>query len=266
MPGLPASLPPRRGSLRPSGRRRRHLLVTEGVAPAGCAASRRRCRRLFFLLGSARKVTARSSRSSPRSCRATERAARWSPVVNRLNDDAGRRRMELAHGLGDLPDDRKASLRSGRETRRALCEIDLIVDVPGDDEIGIAGPVAPRQRDDEVRDGPPLLGRERIGRTTASASRSAPCSSSGRYPRELILHGRSSSATGRRRVSGDPSRPSGSERKVRRRGRVARGTARSRCPRRASCRPQRTRSRSARSGAGRAAGPVPCSRSRERTS
>ena len=36
-------------------------------------------------------------------------------------------------------------------------------DVLGDDEVGVARPVAPRQRDDEVGDRPSLLGRERVG-------------------------------------------------------------------------------------------------------
>ena len=84
-------------------------------------------------------------------------------VVNRLDGDAGRRRMERASGLHDLPDDRKAGHGSGGEARGSLGEIDRVEDVLGDDEVGVAGPVAPRERDDEVGDRPALLGLERIG-------------------------------------------------------------------------------------------------------
>ena len=48
--------------------------------------------------------------------------------------------MELASGLHDLSDDRKAGHRSGLEARGALRQIDRIQDVLGDDEVGIAGP------------------------------------------------------------------------------------------------------------------------------
>ena len=71
--------------------------------------------------------------------------------------------MERASGLRDLSEDRKAGDRSGFEARRPLRQIDRILDGLGDDEVGIARPVGPRQRDDEVRDRPSLLGREAVG-------------------------------------------------------------------------------------------------------
>ena len=70
--------------------------------------------------------------------------------------------MERASGLHDLPDDRKAGHRSGCEARGPLRQIDRILDVLGDDEVGIARPVAPRERDDEVGDRPSLLGRQGV--------------------------------------------------------------------------------------------------------
>ena len=84
-------------------------------------------------------------------------------IVNRLNDDARRGRMERASRLHDLPDDREAGHRRGGEARGPLRQIDRILDVLGDDEVGIAGPVATRKRGDEVRDRPSLFGREGIG-------------------------------------------------------------------------------------------------------
>src|SRR5919107_284478 len=65
--------------------------------------------------------------------------------------------MELTNGLGDLSDDRKTCDPSGFEVRRALGQVDRIVDVPGDDEVGVAWPAAVRQGIDEVRDRPSLL-------------------------------------------------------------------------------------------------------------
>ena len=64
-------------------------------------------------------------------------------IVNGLNGNARRGRMERASGLHDLPDDRKAGHSGGGEARGALGKIDGILDVLGDDEVGIAGPVAP---------------------------------------------------------------------------------------------------------------------------
>ena len=81
-------------------------------------------------------------------------------VVNRLNGHGRRGRMERASGLHDLPDDRKAGRRRGREARGPFGQVDGIQDVLGDDEVGIAGPAAPRERVDEVRDRPSLLGLE----------------------------------------------------------------------------------------------------------
>ena len=71
--------------------------------------------------------------------------------------------MKRASWLRDLSDDRKAGDRSGFEARSPLRQIDRILDGLRDDEIGIARPVAPRERDDEVRDRPSLLGREAVG-------------------------------------------------------------------------------------------------------
>ena len=84
-------------------------------------------------------------------------------VVDGLNRHRGRRRMERASGLHDLSDDRKAGDTSGFEARGALRQIDRILDVLGDDEVGVARPVAARERDDEVRDRPALLGLKGIG-------------------------------------------------------------------------------------------------------
>jgi hypothetical protein len=53
--------------------------------------------------------------------------------------------MERASWLHDLTDDRKARDRRGFEARGSLLQIDRILDVPGDDEVGIARPVAPRE-------------------------------------------------------------------------------------------------------------------------
>ena len=83
-------------------------------------------------------------------------------IVDRLNGDAGRGRMERASRLHDLPDDRKARHRCGGEARGPLRQIDLLRDVLGDDEVGIARSVGARERDDEVGDRPSLLGREGV--------------------------------------------------------------------------------------------------------
>ena len=145
-------------------------------------------------------------------------------IVDRLNGDARRGRMERASGLHDLPDDRKAGHRSGCEARGPLGQIDRILDVLGDDEVGIARPVAPRERDDEIGDRPSLLGREgveerRHGRAVEPRA----------HRPEDILAGRASPQGPalrevRRRVSDGPSRPSGLEPKVRRPDRACRGT------------------------------------------
>ena len=84
-------------------------------------------------------------------------------VVDRLNRHGGGGRMERASGLRDLSEDRKAGDRSGFEARSPLRQIDWILDGLGDDEVGIARPVAPRERDDVVRNRPSLLGREAVG-------------------------------------------------------------------------------------------------------
>ena len=83
-------------------------------------------------------------------------------IVNRLDGDARRGRMEGASRLHDLPDDRKAGHGSRGEARGPLGQIDRLTDVLGHDEVGIARPVAARERDDEVGDRPSLLGRERV--------------------------------------------------------------------------------------------------------
>ena len=56
----------------------------------------------------------------------------------------------------------KRAARRGCEARGPFRQIDRILDVLGDDEVGIAGPAAPRERVDEVRDRPSLLGLEGI--------------------------------------------------------------------------------------------------------
>ena len=83
-------------------------------------------------------------------------------IVDGLNGDARRGRMERASRLHDLPDDGKAGRRSGREARGSLRQIDPLPHVLGDDEVGIARSVAARERDDEVGDRPSLLGRQRL--------------------------------------------------------------------------------------------------------
>ena len=80
-------------------------------------------------------------------------------IVDRLNGDTRRGRMERASRLHDLPDDGKAGHRSGGEARGPLGQIDPLRDVLGDDEVGIARSVA-RERDDVVGDRPSLLGRK----------------------------------------------------------------------------------------------------------
>ena len=70
--------------------------------------------------------------------------------------------MERAAGLHDLPDDRKACDTSRFEARGSLLQIDRILDVLGDDQVGIARPARPGERDDEVCDRPSLLRREGV--------------------------------------------------------------------------------------------------------
>ena len=70
--------------------------------------------------------------------------------------------MERAAGLHDLPDDRKARHTSRFEARGPLLQIDRILNVLGDDEVGIARAGGPGERDDEVCDRPSLLGREGV--------------------------------------------------------------------------------------------------------
>ena len=243
------------------------------ASPNGFPASRRRraaappARRLLLLLrrhGKRRPVLPRLLRAHVVPSNEEGDGVR---IVNRLNGDARRGRMERASGLHDLPDDRKAGHGSGGEARGPLGQIDRILDVLGDDEVGIARPVAPRERDDEVRDRPSLLGREgvderRHGRAVEPRAHRPEDILAGR-----ALPGRSSSARGPPGVSDVPSRPSGLEPKVRRRDRACRGTLRSRSPRRASSRARSTPSSlSARSGAERAWGHFRRSRSRGRRS
>ena len=145
-------------------------------------------------------------------------------VVNRLDGDARRRRMERASGLHDLPDDRKAGHRRGGEARGALGKIDRILDVLGDDEVGIAGPVASRERDDEVGDRPSLLGRQRV-----EERRHRRAVEPRAHRPEDVLAGRASPEgpalrRGPPRVSDGPSRPPGSAPTVRRPDRACRGT------------------------------------------
>ena len=198
------------------------------ASPKTLPSSRRRARRrrlrLLFLLrrhGKRRPVLPRLLRAHVVPSNEEGDGVR---IVDRLNGDAGRGRMERASGLHDLPDDRKAGHRSGCEARGPLGEIDRILDVLGDDEVGIARPVAPRERDDEVGDRPSLLGLEGIeerrhGRAVEPRA----------HRPEDILAGRASTQGPalrevRRRVSDGPSRPSGLEPKVRRPGRACRGT------------------------------------------
>ncbi len=82
-------------------------------------------------------------------------------IVNRLNAHRSRGRMERASGLHDLPDDRKASHTGGFEARGSLRQIDRILNVLGDDEVGIGRLFAP-ERGDEVCDRPSLLGLEGV--------------------------------------------------------------------------------------------------------
>ena len=81
-------------------------------------------------------------------------------IVDGLNGDARRGRMERASRLHDLPDDGEAGHGSGGEARGALRQVDPLLHVLGDDEVGIAGSAAARERVDEVGDRPSLLGRQ----------------------------------------------------------------------------------------------------------
>ena len=83
-------------------------------------------------------------------------------IVHRLDGHGGRGRMERASGLDDLPDDRKTSDASGFKIRGPFGEIDGILDLVGDDEIGIARAAASRERVDVVRDRPSLLRRQGV--------------------------------------------------------------------------------------------------------
>src|SRR5207237_4566149 len=65
--------------------------------------------------------------------------------------------MELAYGLGDLSDDRKARDTGGFKVRCPLGQLDRIVDVLGDDDVGVAWPARFREGIDEVCDRPSLL-------------------------------------------------------------------------------------------------------------
>ena len=83
-------------------------------------------------------------------------------VVDGLNRHGSGGRMNERPGSVICP--RMGSGRRGRcEAGSPLRQVDLLLDRLGDDEIGIAGPVAPRERDDIVRYRPSLLGREAVG-------------------------------------------------------------------------------------------------------
>ena len=84
-------------------------------------------------------------------------------IVDCLNGHGGGGRMERAPRLHDLSDDRKAGRRRGCEARGPPGKVDRMVNVLGDDEVGVARPAAPRERDDEVSDRPSLLVREAVG-------------------------------------------------------------------------------------------------------
>src|SRR5262245_19195230 len=70
--------------------------------------------------------------------------------------------MKRATGFRNLPEDREARDRSGFEARSPLRQIDWIQDRLGDDEVGIARTVRPRERDDVVRNRPSLLRGQRV--------------------------------------------------------------------------------------------------------
>src|SRR5688572_26641301 len=70
--------------------------------------------------------------------------------------------MKRAPGLRNLSDDREAGHRSRFEACSPFLQIDWILDRLRNDEIGIARPVAPRERGYIVRNRPPLLCREAV--------------------------------------------------------------------------------------------------------
>ena len=143
--------------LRLPGRGGDFRIAKDALRRPGCAS------RLCFLLlrrhGKRRPVRSRFLRAHV--VPSNEEGNRLG-IVDGLNGDGGRGRMERASGLHDLPDDGKAGDTSGGEARGPLRQIDRILNVLGDDEVGIARPVAPRERDDEVGDRPSLLGLEGI--------------------------------------------------------------------------------------------------------
>ena len=144
--------------LRLPGRSRRDFLFAKDAAlrrfPPPAA--------LLLLLRRAREATARSSPSSRAHVVPPNEEGDRLSIVDGLNAHRRRGRMERASGLHDLSDDRKAGDRSGGEYRGPFRQIDRILDVLGDDEVGIPRSVAPRQRVDEVRDRPSFLGLEGV--------------------------------------------------------------------------------------------------------
>ena len=145
-------------------------------------------------------------------------------IVDGLNHHGGRGRMERASGLHDLSDDRKAGDTSGFEARSALLQIDRIQDVLGDDKVGIARPVAPRERDDEICDRPSLLGLKGIGERRHGRA----VEPRAHRPEDILPRRASPEGPTLREVRSAyrmaRSRRSGSERKFRRPGRACRGT------------------------------------------
>src|SRR5688572_23391558 len=96
--------------------------------------------------------------------------------------------MKRASGLRDLSNDRKAGDRSGLKARSALRQVDRILNGLGDNEVGIARPVAPRERVYIVRNRPSLLCREAVDKR-----RHWRAVEPGGHRPEDILAGRSSS-------------------------------------------------------------------------
>ena len=121
------------------GRGRGDFLLAKNAPLRRAAAARGRAdRRLFLFLrrhGKRRPVLPRFLRAHV--VPSHEEGDRLG-IVDCLNGHGRRGRMERAAGLHDLPDDRKARDTSRFEARGPLRQIDRILNVLGDDEVGIA--------------------------------------------------------------------------------------------------------------------------------
>ena len=210
--------------LRLPGRSGGDLRSPKALARRGAALGRR-CGRPPPPPRPAPAATARSCRSSPRSCRAIARGRR-STRHRRWPE----RSREVAGGWNARPGSMicpmigKRADRRGREARGPLREVDRILDVPGDDEVGVAGTGV-----SESEAMKSVIAHRCSGLSASSERRHRRAVQPGAHRPEDVL-ARRSAAEGpalrevRRRGSGGPSRPSGLAPTVRHRGRACRGT------------------------------------------